>query len=396
MSGPLLRDASVVFQDGRVAAVGPTVHLRRDFPDAEHRDAGNSIILPGLVNAHVHLELSSLTCGDRTASFVDWLMGLMKQSGGSLQQSVDNGMRNGIAQCLRFGVTSVGDITSQPKLSRPILSSSPIGGVSYGEVRAMASRRGFLDERLAAAAEPIIGSERLIAGITPHAPYSIETTGYKKCLEVAKACQLPLATHLAETIAEASFLADHTGPFRDLWALLAAWDDNVPTSKGGPIKMAESIGLLDYPTLFAHVNFADDQELAILARGKASVVYCPRTHAYFDHPPHRWREMLAAGINVAVGTDSCASSPDLNLVDDLRLLHRIAPEVPPQQLWEMATLRAAVAINRPDIGSLTPGNAADAVVFAISGGKPLLEILECDRLLKEVWTAGERMNDELF
>src|SRR5207302_10539659 len=109
---------------------------------------------------------------------------------------------------------------------------------------------------------------------------------------------------------------------------------------------ANAIGLLDYPTVLAHVNYCDDVDLDLLARGRAGVVYTPRTHAYFGHPPHRWRDMLARGINVAVGTDSCASSPDLNLVDDLRLLHRLAPEVPAQTLWEMATIRGARAIGR--------------------------------------------------
>ena len=108
--------------------------------------------------------------------------------------------------------------------------------------------------------------------------------------------------------------------------------------------MAE-LGYLAYPkTLLAHVNYCEDDELQLLANGRASVVYCPRTHAYFGHPPHRWREMLAMGINVAVGTDSRGSSPNLNLVDDLRLLHRLAPEVSPERIWEMGTTHSATAI----------------------------------------------------
>src|SRR6185295_5433024 len=92
------------------------------------------------------------------------------------------------------------------------------------------------------------------------------------------------------------------------------------------------------------VNYCDDAELDLLAAGKASVVYCPRTHAYFSHPPHRWREMLARGINVAIGTDSCASSPDLNLLDDLRLVRKIAPDFPAESLWALATRNPARAV----------------------------------------------------
>jgi cytosine/adenosine deaminase-related metal-dependent hydrolase len=231
----------------------------------------------------------------------------------------------------------------------------------------------------------------LRCGISPHAPYSIETTGYRRCLDTARSHHLPLATHLAETTDEASFLADHDGPFRELWTLLNAWDEDVPRATGGPVRMARDLGLLDYPTLLAHVNYADDDELDILAAGQASVVYCPRTHEFFGHPPHRWREMLARGINVAVGTDSCASSPDLNLVDDLRLLHRIAPEIEPIRLWEMATIRAAKAINAKDVGSLAPGNIADAVVFAAMGDDPLREILSNRVLPTHLLICGESL-----
>jgi aminodeoxyfutalosine deaminase len=188
-------------------------------------------------------------------------------------------------------------------------------------------------------------SERLIVGVTPHAPYTVEAEGYRRCLDFANSNNRPLATHLAETPDEAEFLAEQTGPFRYLWEVgVNAWDDRVPRYDGGPIRLARDLGLLIFRRYLAHVNYCDDDELEILARGRASVVYCPRTHAYFGHRPHRWREMLARGINVAVGTDSCASSPDLNLVDDLRLLRRIAPEVSAVELWGMATTRAATAL----------------------------------------------------
>src|SRR5204862_5225873 len=123
--------------------------------------------------------------------------------------------------------------------------------------------------------------------------------------------KLPLATHLAESADEAEFLARHSGNLMKVWDFVGGFDDAVPKFEGGPIRYAEALGLLDRPTLLAHVNYCDDDELKILAAGKASVVYCPRTHQYFAHPPHRWREMIATGINVAIGTDSTASSGDL-------------------------------------------------------------------------------------
>jgi cytosine/adenosine deaminase-related metal-dependent hydrolase len=176
-----------------------------------------------------------------------------------------------------------------------------------------------------------------------------------------------------------------------MWERLGSWQHPVETHAGSSIEFAAAIGLLDHPTLLAHVNYCDDAELEILAHGKASVVYCPRTHRYFGHPPHRWREMLTRCINVAVGTDSCASSPDLNIVDDLRLLHHLAPHFPVEQLWELITLRGAAALQmQNEIGSLTAGKAADFVIFRAREGEPLRNVLESDATPNEVWISGER------
>ena len=124
----------------------------------------------------------------------------------------------------------------------------------------------------------------------------------------------------------------------------------------------------------------------------AGVVWCPRTHAYFGHAPHRWRDMLARGINVCVGTDSRASSPDLNLVDDLRLMHRQAPEVTPATLWEMATIRGARALGMErGWGTLAAGKNADCVVFPATTDDPLREILQRQVLPLAVWADGREV-----
>ncbi|HEX5245033.1 MAG TPA: amidohydrolase family protein, partial [Tepidisphaeraceae bacterium] len=306
-------------------------------------------------------------------------------------ESIAAATRTGIEQCLRFGVTTVGDISRFCSISRAVLRESPLRAVSFGEVLAMGQRRELLDERLARAVDRSLETELLRIGITPHAPYSIESHGYQRCLAIARSMDLPLTTHLAETPDETPFLSDHSGPFRELWERIGGWDSQVDRFRGGPIRYAAELGLLDYPTLLAHVNYCDDDELAILAHGKASVACCPRTHAYFGHPPHRWREMLAAGINVTVGTDSCASSPDLNLVDDLRLLHEIAPDVAPENLWEMATIRAARSLGlQNQIGSIAPGKSADLVAFPVMSHGALREILQNPIIPSATWVAGRK------
>jgi cytosine/adenosine deaminase-related metal-dependent hydrolase len=398
ISEPPIRDGAIVFTGDSIAAVGKEDEIGAAHPDARPIDQSGCAILPGLVNAHTHLELSEFRRGEAPSRFVEWLMRLVprgKTTAASVLESVRRSTRLGIKQCLRFGVTCVGDIsrhffTSRTALEASPVQASPLRVVSYGEVQAMAQRRSLLEERIDLATCESFGRNIRI-GLSPHAPYSVELDGYRRCLAVARQRGLPLATHLAETPDEALFLASHVGPFMELWNYIDAWDEHVPTFVGGPIRMAHELGLLDYPTLLAHVNYCDDDEMALLSGGKASVVYCPRTHAYFGHPPHRWREMLQAGINVAVGTDSCASSPDLNLVDELRLLRQIAPDVPATELWKMATIRAARAIQmESEVGSLEVGKRADMVLFASSANDPLTSILDENLLPAETWIGGKR------
>ena len=393
MHGPPIANGAVAITGNTIAAVGPFSNLRADFPEAQIDDNGQSVILPGLVNAHVHLELSDCISGDPPNNgFAGWLVGMLKRTRLTPEEiaaKVRQAVPMGADQCLRFGVTTVGDISRQCQISRSLLRHRSLRVVSFGEIQAMAKRRVFLEERLEIAADDSEASDTLRIGLTPHAPYSVEPAGFARCLETAKGNNLPLATHLAESREEGLFLAEHTGPLRELWEQWLTWDDQVPKFAHGPIQFAKSLGLLDYPTLLAHVNYCDDDELKILAAGKASVVYCPRTHQYFGHPPHRWRDMLAAGINVAVGTDSCASSPDLNLVDDLRLLHRIAPDVPAAKLWELATLRAARALGmEKQVGSLSPAKAADLTIFPATGPDPLAAILESACLPIKIYFNG--------
>lgn len=393
MTGPIIRDGAVAFDEHRIIAVGQTKTIRGEHPDANPIDLGQSVILPGLINAHTHLELSALGQLPKPASFVDWILNLREKIGAitDFPGFIADSVKAGIQQCLRFGVTAVGDITLNPVITRPLLAAAEMRGVSFGEVLGMANRIDQLDSRLAAAIDQSTNRPFFRAGIEPHAPYSLDLVGYKKCLEAARPFKLPLSTHLAETPDEAPFLTDHTGPFRRLWETLGAWSEGVSRAAGGPIRAMRHLGLLDYPTLLAHVNYIDDSELEILARSQASVVYCPRTHAYFNHPPHRFEEMSQRGINVAIGTDSAASSTDLNIVDDVRLVYLSNPDRETEFLWSLITSRAAIALGMSHmIGQLATDRLPDLCVFEIRSNDPLKEILENTALPTQVWRSGRR------
>lgn len=388
MEGVMLRDGAVAISGGTILAVGPASELLPAHPGAKVLDLGDSILLPGLVNAHTHLELSLRQSGaSPNGSFTDWIR---KVARGREADDPAEATRAGIAQCLKFGVTCVGDIAQPAKAVREVIRASPLRCVSYGEALGLGGLRWKFDSLLESAIDTTLQSDRLRIGLSPHAPYTVDLPGYRQCLKIAADRRIPLTTHLAETPDESKFLKEQRGVFRSLWESFGTWSDGVETFRGSPIEMAQAVGLLEHPTSLAHVNYCSDAELDILSRGKASVVYCPRTHRYFGHPPHRWREMLERGINVAVGTDSLASSPDLNLVQELRLLRQIVPDLPALKLWEMATIRAARAIRMEgEIGSLVVGKRADLVAFRVGGANPLEKLLDSSALPSRVWIDGK-------
>lgn len=390
MSAPIIRDGAIAMNAGKIVVVGDAKKIRSEHRGAEMTDLGDSILLPGLINPHTHLELSDCTrSGPNSDSFTDWILTMRQRAGAG---DFAAATRAGIAQCLRFGVTTVGDITQQMNITRPILAASPLRGISYGEVLGLAKRRFRFDELLPQAIDREHETDRMKIGLSPHAPYTVDLDGYKQCMEIAKTRSLPIATHLAENHSESAFLTDHAGPFRDLWNTLDSWVDPVHTYRGSPIEMARATGLLELPAVLAHVNYCSNEEMNLLAAGSASVIYCPRTHAYFKHPPHRWREMLDRGINVAIGTDSCASSPDLNLVDDLRLLRTLASDLPAEQILQLATTRAARALSMENqIGSLDPGKEADLISFRAIGDDPLEAILQSNEVPTSVWIGGQQV-----
>jgi aminodeoxyfutalosine deaminase len=383
-----IEGAAVRVRDGRIVVAGRSDDVSR--LDARVVDLGDTVVLPGLINAHTHLELSDARPGLRPASFGEWILGVVRHQRAveRTDEAIASATLAGANESLGFGVTTVGDISRSCAVSRHALRRSRLHVVSFGEVQAMAQRRSMLETGLATAIDRADQTDRLRVAVSPHAPYTVEPSAYRRCIETAVARGLRLSTHVAESVDERTFLESHAGPLREVWDTLGTWDEHVPRWPAGPIDLAARVGLLDMPALLAHVNIVSDDELRVLSRGRASVVYCPRTHAFFGHPPHRWRDMLARGINVCVGTDSRASAPDLNVVDDIRWLHRLAPDVAPSDLWALITTRAAAALCLDDVGRLVPGARDHLVVFATQTGDPLREILQTDRRPVGGWLDG--------
>lgn len=370
VDGPSIKNGAVRIDRGRIAEIGPARRVhgepRVDFADA--------VIFPGLVNAHTHLELTHLAGKVPPGpNFIDWLERLltsMREIGNPAGWFSDSA-REGMRQSLAVGVTTVGDISSRPVDVRPVLSHGPLRSVSFGEVTAMGTRRARLSERLQAATDSSSASERLTIGISPHSPYSIEPDGIRACVEAATRLDLRVCMHVAESREEAEFTQQNAGDFRAFLERLGVWDGGLQCPRLSPVSLARACGILGDRTLLAHCNYVSEDDITLLAVSGTHVAYCPRTHAAFGHDPHRFGDMLTAGVNVCIGTDSLASNPSLSVLDEIRFLRKQFEQCNGDSLLSMATIRGARALGvASQTGSLTVGKWADLAVVPLETNGP--------------------------
>ena len=234
-------------------------------------------------------------------------------------------------------------------------------------------------------------TDRLLIGISPHAPYTVTRDDLSHAAALAQAAAAPLTMHLLETREEAQWLAGAGGGLADF--LERHELPNVAARfEGDIVGFLEQIGILACRPLLAHVNYATDEQLDRLARSEAGVVWCPRAHRFFGHANHRWREMLARRINVCIGTDSAASTPSLSILDELRQVYQQTPEAQADLILEMGTIRGAIGLGLDHvIGSLRPGKRADFVAVPIEPGgpaEPVSNLLGGRTAAVKVWIDG--------
>jgi aminodeoxyfutalosine deaminase len=358
--GPPLERGTVTLAGGRIVAVEP--HGRRK-PDL---DVGNAAVLPGLVNAHTHLDLSGLRgLAPPSPDFTGWLRAVIRHRREQSPGQVEADVRFGLSDAVRTGTTLLGDISASGQ-SWTVLAEAPVRAVVFYELLGLPQARA--EQALAAARtwlEARPPSAICRPGLSPHAPYSVRAWLFGQAALLARGGKQPLAVHLAESREELELLHHGRGPFVTFLQELGVWD------KSGLADSPKQVLKLCYqwiPKLFVHCNYLAPS--ARIPRG-SSIVYCPRTHAAFGHPPHPFRDFLARGVRVALGTDSLASNPDLDLLAEARFLHKLYPDFPGAALVRMATLSGAEALGWQDeTGSLTPGKSADLVVLPLPDAAP--------------------------
>lgn len=370
VEGEPIEDGVVEVRDGRITRVAPAAAIQ----DAQH--LGDVALIPSLVNAHTHLEFSSLESplGGPCMPFTDWIKQVIfwrrerdqQQSG----ETVDAAIAAGIRECRAAGTATIGEIATgsvpSPSLNAPSLHGVAfyeLIGLSRTRVEPQMERARELLSRHRAAGLPFVG------GLSPHAPYSVHPDLLRQSVDLSRRERFPIAMHLAESEAELELLRTGTGPFRDLLIELGVWEVSAIRTGSRPLDYLKILAEADR-SLIIHGNYLNEEEIRFLGQHRAcmSVVYCPRTHHYFGHRPYPLTDMLAAGVRMALGTDSRASTPTLSVMDELRFAatqHRL---VRPDTWLTMATLWGAEALGLDEeVGSLRPGKRANIAAIDLGG-----------------------------
>ncbi len=335
-------------------------------------DLGDIAILPALVNAHTHLEFSQLSepIGHPGIELQDWIGQVIAARG--IDVDADDAIRSGLERSAAIGTGLLGEIATTPWSGR----INPINGhldvVAFAEVLGLGKTRG--QERLNAAEEHIkrlAGRDGVSGGVSPHAPYSTPPQLVERCVELAKRHHLPLAMHVAESETERALIEHGNGPFMPILDRLLqsssapqqSLGDLFPWGHDATLKLLRQLAGAPR-SLVVHGNHLNSAEIDFLSREpQMTVVYCPRTHAFFQHPTHPVAKLLAAGVRVALGTDSLASNPDLSIWGEVRWLLGNRPDLDWQSVLAMATMNGADALGRRDLGRIEPGAKCRLIVI---------------------------------
>ena len=366
-------DGAVVIDDtGEVKEVGPAAAVLPNHAGARVERV-HGVVLPGLVNAHTHLELSALSgYVPGGAGFVRWVENLIGSRIEVHPEADDETIERAVADLHAFGTVAVGEVTNS-LAAVPALARGGFAGCVFHEVfgvdlataeRRIADLPHILAERVGEWTAP-----DLAYAASPHTLYTTHPEAVRRLLETARDQGARVSIHLAEHASERRYLEHGDGPVSEWYEsrLKIPKGSQAPAGKG-PVALADELGALAPFVLGVHFTDARPAELELVARRGTAVVLCPRSNLHIEAKLPPLLAVLGAGIKPALGTDSLASNASLDVLAEARALADRFPTVPAVDLLRMATWSGAVALGLSSVGRIAPG--ARPGLFAIEGNVP--------------------------
>ncbi|HEY6154915.1 MAG TPA: amidohydrolase family protein [Candidatus Udaeobacter sp.] len=385
-----IENGAVAVSENQIVDVG-------SFDELKTRNAGNTVdlgeqlLLPGLINAHCHLDYTCLRGKIRPQkSFTDWIRAINAQKSQLSPGDYVASIKDGFEEAKKFGTTAIANLTAFPQSIAQI--RPPIRTRWFAElidVRAPECADELVDAALDAmrsssecADTSALSKRRHVAalqtpkwGLAPHALFTASSSLFRCCQEIAKREHIPLTTHLAESREEMEMFRDASGPLYEFLKSIGRSMDDC----GNETPLGLFFGTLDRAAprwITAHLNELIESDFDLLERldPKFHIVHCPRSHKYFHHSAFAFDRLSSLGFNICLGTDSLASNESLSLFAEMRAFQRNFPQISPEEILKMVTVNPARALRCENaLGQIQPGFEADLVAVPCSNSTDIFE-----------------------
>ncbi|MCI0664758.1 MAG: amidohydrolase family protein [Acidobacteria bacterium] len=376
-----IEEGAVAIDSDRIVAIGPAIEIETRFSGAAINDRGRSVILPGLVNVHSHLELTAFRGRLEEPHFQGWIAEVTRLKSQFKPDEFLASARLGCIEAIRAGITTLADTCDTSAPLAALIESGQRGivfqecfGPQTEQAQSSIDALKFKLEAHAARLDEAgkQAQSRVHYGISPHAPYTVSAELYRRAVRLASDNQLDIAIHAAESTDETKLLEDGSGAFGEL---LRRRGIGFSPPGSSTIKYLHRLGVLDAAPLLIHCVRVDQEDIELIARHSARVAHCPKSNAKFAHGIAPLIEMEKAGVRIAVGTDSVASNNTVDLIEEARfcsLLHRAAKRdatlCSASRMLELMTIEGARVLGMDnEIGSLEVGKQADLIVIDLEG-----------------------------
>ena len=364
--GEPIRRGAIAIDNGRILGV------HESGGASSVRDLGNVAVMPALVNAHTHLELSYLRGKvPASAQFLDWIRTIMatrRQYPDASDPRILDAARNAILEARASGTGLIGDISNTLVTTMLLRDAAMPAHVFYELLRFNAAEPEAMTQEARSKADAAAYADASVrVSLAPHAPYSVSPALFSAIrADLDAHAGTVTSVHLGESPEEVEFIKRGTGPWRALLEELGVWNEAWTPPGTSPVGYLEEIGFLDRRVLAVHGVQFDGDDLNRLRSRDMTVVSCPRSNQHVGVGAPPLEAFYAMNVNVAFGTDSLASAPDLNLFSELAEARTLAPRVPARALLQSATRHGAAALGFADeYGTIEPGKRAALIAVRL-------------------------------
>ena len=382
MHGAPIENGAVALSGNRIVDVGR-------FDDIKTRNAGSTVdlgeqaLLPGLINAHCHLDYTCLRGKiPPQKSFTDWIRAINTKKSELSPKDYLASINNGFEEAKTFGTTAIANLTAFPELISQV--QPPIRTCWFAElidIRAPERANELVDSAIeslgrARPSLPAVRGPSAPLGLAPHALFTASSNLFRSCENIAQRDNILLTTHLAESREEMEMFRDASGPLYEFIKSIGRPMDDCGNETPLGLFVGAPGGRALPQWIVAHLNELTESDFELLERSnsKFHVVHCPRSHNYFGHSPFAFDRLRSFGFNICLGTDSLASNESLSLFAEMRAFQKEFPSVSAEEIFQMVTVNPARALRCENaLGQIRPGFGADLIAVPCSGSTDIFE-----------------------